>query len=435
MAAVCDTITLMSDTAAKTRSCRVCGLKNLTPVFSLGELCVSNFVDGPESPANKEKFPLELMLCNVSDGGCGLLQLNETVSHEAMYRNYWYRSGINKTMTDELNGIAHIMENMANVHAGDYVLDIGTNDGTLLRAYSDPGLQRIGFEPANNLGQYNSKGTTKVFNDFFSAARWEKEFADAHAKSITAIAMFYDLEDPNSFVSDVAKILDPHGVFVIQQSYLPLMLATNEIGNICHEHLEYYSLLALENLLKRHNLEVFDVVLNDINGGSFRTYIRHTGAKIPGMRAGAAERLQDLRDSEIALGLNSRAPYDDFNKRVNAIRDTLKAFLKNEKAKGKKIYGYGASTKGNTLLQYFELGPDLIDVIAERNPDKWGKKTVGTLIPIISEEQARSEKPDYFLVLPWHFFPEFKEREREYLKGGGKFILPMPEFRIVGDEE
>lgn len=416
-------------------TCRLCGKGNLSPILSLGDLYVSDFL-GADDADRAFKASLELIFCNPQNGGCGLLQLKHTVSHEAMYRNYWYRSGMNQTMTDELNGIAKTMESMVDLAAGDFVIDIGANDGTLLRGYGVKGLQRIGYEPADNLEQYNSVGTTKVFKDFFNASVWKKEFSDKKAKVITAIAMFYDLEDPNAFVADIAKILDNEGVFVVQQSYLPLMLSTNEIGNICHEHLEYYSLLSMENLMKRHGLEIFDVELNDINGGSFRTYIRHIGGgKGTHDPARASERVAAMRVSEATLGLDTTAPYEAFVKRIDDIRDKCVAFLKEEKAKGKKVYGYGASTKGNTLLQYFGIGPDLVVAIAERNKDKWGKKTVGTNIPIISEEEARAAKPDYFLILPWHFLREFHSRETEFFDGGGKFIVPMPDFEIHGHQQ
>ncbi len=412
------------------KTCRVCGAGSLTPIFSLGLLYVSDFVDGHDK--EHEKIPLELILCNERDGGCGLLQLKHTVPHESMYRNYWYRSGINKTMTDELQDIARTTEKMANLKSGDYVIDIGANDGTLLRGFTTQGIHRIGFEPANNLEQYNTVGTEKVFHDFFGARAWNESYGKAKAKIITAIAMFYDLEDPNSFVADIAASLDDEGICVIQQSYLPLMLKTNEIGNICHEHLEYYSLLSMENLFSRHNLEVCDVMINDINGGSFRTYIRHKekGTTLH-LEPGAAERLSNMRASEKTLGLDDRQVYEAFVGRVNEIKNKLMKFLNDEKAKGKKIYGYGASTKGNTLLQFFNIGSDLITAIAERNPDKWGKKTIGTLIPIVSEEEARAAQPDYFFVLPWHFIDEFVEREVEFRKRGGKFIVPLPEFKII----
>lgn len=412
-------------------TCRVCGFEKLTPIISLGDLYVSDFVDGIDE--RTKKFPLELVLCNKADGGCGLLQLKHSVSHEAMYRQYWYRSGMNQTMTNELIGIAERSAALARLASGDYVIDIGANDGTLLRGHKTQNLQLIGFEPAQNLREANSVGTTKIFNDFFNYETWINAFPGVKAKVITAIAMFYDLEDPNLFVSDVVKCLHDDGVFIIQQSYLPLMLSTNEVGNICHEHLEYYSLTSLESLLDRHNLEIFDVELNDINGGSFRTYVRHRGKgnniRVP---IGADLRVASLREYERQLGLGDRHVYEDFVKRVEDIKSKLVKFVKDEAAAGKKIYIYGASTKGNTVLQYFNLDNSLISAAVERNPDKWGKKTVGTLVPIISEEQARKEKPDYFLVLPWHFMKEFEEREKDFLDAGGKFIVPFPEFHIVG---
>lgn len=414
-------------------SCRICGFDQLTPIFSLGELYVSNFIDSPEQ--QKEiKASLELVLCNESNGGCGLLQLKHTVPQELMYQNYWYRSGMNKTMIDELHGIATKAESLLTLSAGDLVLDIGANDGTLLRGYKINGLNLIGFEPAQNLISYAVQGTTKIINDFFSFVAWKQEFGNVKSKVVTAIAMFYDLDDPNAFVADVARCLDKEGIFIIQMSYLPSMLYQNAFDNICHEHLEYYSLLSLENLLRRHGLEVFDVELNDVNGGSFRTYVKHVGEHIGiNIPLGAGERVKKLRAEELKLGLNNRKIYDEFARRVYDLRQRLCEFIRKEAARGKKIHVYGASTKGNTLLQFYGLDNRLIVAAAERNPDKWGRKTTGTLIPIISEEQARREKPDYFLVLPWHFMKEFRQREAEFLKNGGKFIVPLPEFRIVSE--
>lgn len=410
--------------------CRVCGRERLTPIFSLGDLYVSDFIDVNTSSSAKT-YPLDLVLCSAESGGCGLLQLAHTMPPDEMYRNYWYRSGVNRTMTEELAGIARAAEGLVPLSPGDIVVDIGANDGTLLRSYSHPDITRVGFEPAQNLIPYTSKGTSKVFNDLFSYRPFAQEFGQAKAKVITAIAMFYDLDDPNAFVSDVRSMLDPNGLFIIQMSYLPAMLSQNAFDNVCHEHIEYYSLASLENLLKRHDLEVFDVELNDVNGGSFRTYIRHNESSVGGDRQGREKRIDDLADLEKKLELDTTRPYEEFVARVTDIREKLRGFIISEVAKGKKVYVYGASTKGNTLLQYYGLDALLITAAAERNPMKWGKKTIGTNIPIISEEQARAEKPDYFLVLPWHFLPEFLDREASFREQGGKFIVPLPEFRVI----
>jgi NDP-4-keto-2,6-dideoxyhexose 3-C-methyltransferase len=412
--------------------CRVCGSSNLTGILSIGDLYVSDFLDQPDR-SKGIPAPLDLVLCNVKNGGCGLLQLKHTVSNEAMYRNYWYRSGINKTMTDELNGIAEKASIVANIKSKDFVIDIGANDGTLLRGYKVSGLNTIGFEPARNLVQFNSEGTTKIIVDFFNHQAWQKEFVGEKAKVITAIGMFYDLDDPNSFVADVTRCLHDEGLFIIQMMYLPSFLKRNAFDGICHEHLEYYSLCSLENLLKRHGLEVCDVEMREeINEGSLRIYVKKSGKGVAlKILDGAMERVVALRESENELGLNDKDVYEAFGTRIHEAKNKVVSFIKQEVASGKRVHGYAASTKGNTTLQFYDLNSNLIEAIADRNPKKYGKFTSGTLIPVISEEDSRTLKPDYYLILAWHFLPEFKKRELDYLKSGGKFIVPMPDFKIL----
>ena len=412
-------------------ACRVCGHGPLTDIISLGDLYVTNFVD-TATESEQVRSPLDVVLCDPATGGCGLLQLKHTFSADVMYRTYWYRSGINQTMRSELAGIAKKVEEIVPLAAGDAVVDIGSNDSTELRSYTVPGLKLIGFEPSKNLMQYAEPGVTKVINDYFTHAGWSAYAGNAKAKAITAIAMFYDLDDPNAFVADIVKCLDDEGLFVVQQNYLPFMLRRNVFDNISHEHLEYYSLTTFKRLLDRHGLELVDVESNDVNGGSMRTYIRHRGKGTTlRIAEGGAERVARILADEEKEGLNDRATYTAFAARIDAIREKLHAFIAGEVAAGKRVYAYGASTRGNTLLQYCDLDHTLIVAAAERNPDKWGRKTVGTLIPIVSEEEARTAKPDYFLVLPWQFLDEFVKREAAYLSGGGKFIVPLPEFRVI----
>ena len=415
--------------------CRVCKSKDLVNVLSLGNLAVSDFVDDPVTELGI-KAPLELVLCDAKKGGCGLLQLRHTVSSEAMYRNYWYRSGINQTMTDELTDIASDAAKVANLKAGDYVIDIGANDGTLLRGYKVAGLNTVGFEPANNLHTYGKEGTTKIIVDFFNRSSWGAEFGQAKAKAITAIGMFYDLDDPNTFVADVYECLDDQGVFIIQMMYMPLAIKKNAFDGICHEHLEYYTMKSLENLLHRHGLEIFDVQMREeINEGSVRFYISKKASSIGKLKTNEANvRVSELRASEERMRLEVLSTYEALVQRIESARKSTLDFLKQEKAKGKKIHGYAASTKGNTTLQYYGINSELVEVIADRNPVKWGKYTVSSGIPVISEEDSRAQKPDYYFVLAWHFLPEFIEREKKFLEGGGKFIVPMPEFRVVGDQ-
>jgi hypothetical protein len=414
--------------------CRSCQSIKLIGVLSLGNLAVSNFVENPITQTGI-KAPLDLLLCDPVQGGCGLLQLRHSVSSELMYRNYWYRSGINRTMTDELVDIATNAVRVAELKPGDFVIDIGANDGTLLRGYDIQDLKTIGFEPAKNLCDYNVKGTTKIIADFFSHEEWSKAFGEAKAKVITAIGMFYDLDDPNSFLKDIGKCLDEKGVFIIQMMYMPFALKKNAFDGICHEHLEYYTMHSLEKLLARHGLEIFDLqTREEINEGSVRFFIRKNNALVGGINDAACKgRVEALRNDEKNLGLEDLTTYKVLANRIQAARQATLEFLKQEKEKGKKIHGYAASTKGNTTLQYYGITTELIEAIADRNQTKWGKYTVATGIPIISEEESRNQNPDYYFVLAWHFLPEFLQREQAFLKAGGKFIVSMPEFMVIGD--
>jgi NDP-4-keto-2,6-dideoxyhexose 3-C-methyltransferase len=412
-------------------TCRVCE-GPFEPVLSLGEQYVSNFLS-PEQP-DSFKAPLELVLC----ARCGLLQLRHTVPGEAMYQNYWYRSGTNQTMRTALADIGNSAEQLLELQPGDAVLDIGCNDGTLLSAYKTAGIYRIGFDPAENLAVFSRKVADRVINGFFASEEFQQDpdLKTRRPKIVTSIAMFYDLEDPNKFVSDIKKVMDPDGLWIVQMSYLPLMLKQNDFGNICHEHLEYYSLQSLEYLLKLHDFAVSDVQLNDVNGGSFRVFIRNRGANETVLgdaayRTQATERVNTLRAQEAKMGLSEAKTYREFAAWVERIKADVLRFISEQVHQGKTVAIYGASTKGNVMLQYFGLDHGLITAASERNPDKWGKVTVGTRIPIVSEEDARNSKPDYFLVLPWHFVDEFRDREKNYLLGGGRFIVPLPHFTLI----
>ncbi len=309
-------------------------------------------------------------------------------------------------------------------HARYTAIDIGANDGTLLRNYPKE-VFTIGIEPVKKFAGECETHANAVINDFFSYRSYLQKFGNKKAHIITAISCFYDMEDPNQFILDAKRILHEHGILVIQQNYLVSMLTNNAFDNIVHEHLEYYSLLSLEHLLHKHGLEVFDVELSDINGGSFRTYIAYKGTRK------VNKSVFRVRENEKKLQLHNKNVYKKFSERIKKNKQKLNTLIKNLTKKGKTIYVYGASTRGNTLLQYFDLDNCVISAAVERNPEKWGKKIASLSIPIISEDQARKEKPDYMLVLPWFFREEFLEREKDYLRSGGHFIFPLPKVEIL----
>jgi hypothetical protein len=403
-------------------------------VIDLGDQCIAGaFADPGGADPVKRLVPLELVRCDMTadEDACGLIQTRHTVPSSILYRSYWYRSGVNRTMTENLHEIARAAEGLVGLSAGDLVVDIGCNDGTLLDGYETEGLDYLGFDPSD-VSRYAVKKGYEVINDFFARTPLAERYPDRKAKVITSIAMFYDLEDPGAFVRDVADSLAADGVWVMELHYLPLMLERNAFDAIVHEHLEYYSLAVLERLFAAAGLETVAAGVNDVNGGSIRLMIGHRGQLQP--LPEHTESIQDLRLREFELGLDAPDPYAKFAAGSEAVRDELSRLCRSLVAEGKSIHAYGASTKGNTILQYADLDSEVISHAADRNEDKWGSRTIRTNIPIVSEEESRALKPDYYLVLPWHFLDEFLERESAFLEAGGRFIVPLPRVHIVGPD-
>ena len=402
----------MKHKTKKVNYCLLCKNKKIKKVFSLGNLFVSNFVN--KNQINKGiKSPLTLMYCS----NCTLLQLSHIAPQEIMYKRfYWYRSGVTKIMRRALKDIYYSSLKYIKLKKNDVVLDIGANDGTLLK-YFGKNIKTIGCEPANNLISKLKKNCDFVLNDFWSYKKLNKLVNKNKLnkpKIITAIGMFYDLEDPNKFIRDSVLALDDKGIFIAQLMCLKSMIEKNDIGNICHEHIEFYSLKSLKYLFENNGLEIFKIEENDINGGSYRIFCRK------------------FNKGSIALPKeNVLTSVKKFVKRANRNKQVTMNFIKKQIKKEKKIFLYGASTKGNTILQYYKLNNKIIPFAAERSPEKWKKYTVGTGIKIISEKEARKLKPDYFFVTPWGFIKEFIKREHSWLKKGGKFIVPFPKFKLI----
>jgi SAM-dependent methyltransferase len=410
------------------KTCRVCGSTALTKAVDLGEQYLQgSFVkEGKELPPLR-KVPLRLLRCDTSrdERACGLLQLEHSTPPEILYAAYWYRSGTNQTMRTHLEGIAREAAALAG-KPGARVFDIGCNDGTLLGYY--PGsYAKFGVDPSD-VAQ-GVKGAT-VVQDVFPSPRLAEVSKGERFDIVTSIAMFYDLEAPVAFARAVADVLGPDGVWVIELAYLPTMLDNNSYDTICHEHLEYYSLAVLERIVREAGLRVFRVALNEVNGGSIRCCITHAA----NAKHGSTEDrrgVSGLREAEFERQLDTDEPYRAFQRRVDQHRDELGGLVRKLKRDGKRIHIYGASTKGNTILQWCGIDNSMIECAADRNPEKHGARTLGTDIPIVSEEESRAMRPDYYLVLPWHFRAEFLEREKAMLERGCGLIFPLPKVEIV----
>ena len=401
-------------------------------LFSLGKLYVSDFIDEDhESRAGKHDMTL------VIDERYGSVRFKTVTPIHSMYGKYWYRSGINNTMKHELKSIVDSINQVHKLKDGDLWLDIACNDGTLL-SYVDPKIKRLGIDPSeDSFVEESSKVADCIVQDYFTYDSYNNSiFSNRKANVVTCIAMFYDLDEPVEFLKDIYSIMDDDGLFVMQMSYTPLMLKQLAFDNICHEHVYYWSLSTIQKVINDANMKIVDCQLNDVNGGSFRLYIKKNNCNIKTFNTAPNRdvcniRVESILKWEESCGVDKPMVWLDFYNKINALKTQTVNFIKAEKAKGKTICGYGASTKGNTLLQWFGLDNTLIDAIAERSPYKFGLKTIGTNIPILSEEEVRAMNPDYMLVLPWHFISEFVQREDEYLTNGGKFIVPCPKFEII----
>jgi hypothetical protein len=402
--------------------CRISDSTNLINVLSLGNQYLTGVF--PKSIEDEVTIgPVDLVWCPES----GLLQMKQSYRLDEMYGdNYGYRSGLNASMVKHLQRKIRILENQVKLGDEDLVIDIGSNDATSLKAYAGK-FKKVGIDPTGlKFKEFYTPDITLI-PDFFTAEKFKKIFPSQKAKVITSIAMFYDLEDPVAFVADIFSCLSDDGLWHFEQSYMPAMLRTNSYDTICHEHLEFYSLRVVKNILESCGLRIVDVEMNSINGGSFAVSACKELAPYKSNRVV----IDWILSKEDDYGLDTIKPYNEFALRVFQHRENLTDLIKSLVADGKKVFGYGASTKGNVLLQFCGFTKNEIPFIAEVNSEKFGTYTPGTLIPIISEEDAKSMKPDYFLVLPWHFKDSILSREEDYIANGGKFIFPLPEIEII----
>ncbi len=411
------------------KACRICGNPELASILNLGVQSLTG-VFPKTKRSGIASGPLELVKCMEGNGrdACGLVQLRHSNDSAEMYgENYGYRSGLNNSMVRHLNDIVSGILNLVTLRENDLIIDIGSNDATTLKMYPQGKYLFAGIDPTALKFKKYYTDNIRIIPSFFSADEVEREFGGKKAKVITSISMFYDLEEPMKFVADIHKTLADDGVWVFEQSYMPLMLERTAYDTICHEHLEYYGLKQVKWMLDRAGFKIIDIELNDTNGGSFKV----TAAKGPLSRP-ESPKVREILAKEERLSLDTLQPFLEFAKNITVHRAGLIAALLELKKQNKTVLGYGASTKGNVILQYCGFTAEDIPCIAEVNEDKFGSFTPGTLIPIVSEREAKALKPDYFLVLPWHFRENIIAREQDYLKGGGRLIFPLPKIEIAG---
>jgi hypothetical protein len=402
-------------------------INNTKELFSLGNICVSDFLKPEEVSNTIKKYELKMLL----EKDTGAVRLESQPPCSTMWGKYWYRSSINQSMKNELKKVVDSITSLKNKDGGTW-LDIACNDGTLL-SYVPSSYIKYGVDPADDSFKNESSKYGTIVQDYFSKSVLPPNFK---ADVITTIAMFYDISNPDKFVKDIYDTLEDNGVWVVQMSYTPLMIKQLAFDNICHEHMYYYSLFNIKTIFERNGFRILNCELNDVNGGSFRVYAVKDIANLKNFgnqqkRDVFQFNVNALLEYEKSLELDNPETWLQFYNEINELKEKTIQCLNNIKAEGKRVYGYGASTKGNTLLQYFGINSNLVERLVERSPYKFGLVASGSNIPIISEDEMRIDPPDYLLILPWHFINEFVEREKEFLKNGGKFIVPCPKFEII----
>lgn len=411
-------------TITKLKLCRICRSDSLIDVIKLGEqIITSRFpIYGDYSTP---KTDITLCMCKQ----CGLIQLKETTNPEELYEyEYGYRSSISNTMRNHLLEYQQEIISKVKLNDGDVVVDIGSNDSTMLQLYNK-NLRRIGVDPTGKqFKQYY--GEVELLPTYFTYENFVNEFGNIKCKMVSSISMFYDLPDPVQFAKDIHSVLEENGIWTCEQSYLLTMLKRNSIDTICHEHLEYYALHQIKEIADRSGFKILDVKFNECNGGSFRIFFAKREST---MYEENIDLINSILKEEIEYGIMNFQIYTDFMNNCDNEVKILKDFIDNVNANGQKAYVYGASTKGNCLLQYANLGEKEMKYAVERNPRKIGKMT-NTGIEIISEDKMRENPPEYLLVLPWHFRSEILVREKEFLDNGGQFIFPFPHFEIVSSK-
>ena len=414
------------------KKCKICGNTNLKKVLQLNEQYISaTFVkSNVNNKLTKIKTALTLVLCSKdkNENNCGLLQLSEITEPDLLYREYFYRSAISDTMRNDLKNVVDTVKSIVELEDNDVIIDIGSNDCTLLNFY-EKNFNLVGFEPARNIKFIDEGKKIKIFSNYFNSNDYVKNFKKK-AKVITSCAMFYDLSEPNQFVRDIEKILDDNGVWCVQISYLVSMLKYNNFYDICHEHLSYYSIESFEKLIKKNKLKIFYAQTNAVNGGSVRLFVCKSNCNIYDLPK-YTSKLKEIKQEEKKHNLNEVKTYTEFQKNITQIKNKTNIFVDKIIKSNQKVLALGASTKGNVLLQHFGLDKNKIPFISEKNPEKVGLKCLGSDIELISEEKARSLNPKAFIVLPWNFKDEIVKRESDYINDGGELMFPMPYPHVV----
>jgi len=408
----------------KLERCRICKNKKLEKILDLGEMPLANaFLDKNQLSQKEIFYPLRVVWCE----SCGLLQIDEIVPPEILFKNYIYVSGTSEALRKHFESLATEVVNSFKLNSESLVIDIGSNDGTLLKEFKKFGLKVLGVEPAVNIAKIAEENGVKTISNFFSVDIAKKIISkNEKADAITATNVFAHTDDLDDLLKGVSYLLKDDGVFVIEVPYLVDLLENVEFDTIYHEHLSYFAVCPLKRFFEERDFIIINIERIKIHGGTIRVFVSKKKS-----RYNINKNVNQLVSLEIKKGLNEVTAYRRFAELVEKLKEDLVGLLKKLKSENKKVIGYGAAAKGNTLLNYYHIGPELIEFIADLNPMKQNKFTPGTNIPVYSPEQIYKAKPDYMLILAWNFADEIMKQQHKFKEKGGKFVTPIPEVKVI----
>jgi SAM-dependent methyltransferase len=406
-------------------TCRLCGARDLQLVLRMAPTPPGDhYVTSDALGVPQESYPLDLAMC----GECGLAQLPDVVDPELLYRDYIYNTSISLGLVEHFDRYARSVLERTNVEPGSLVVDIGSNDGTLLRGFAKRGMRVLGIDPAREVARKACEGGIETIPTFFSstlAADLRQERGPASI--VTANNVFANVDDLDDLVDGIGKLLAPDGVFVFETGYFPDLVRQRIIDNIYQEHLSYYAVRPLQRFFPRHGMELVSIDHEPTKGGSIRGYVRLAGAPAGSFGPGA---LHDLEEKEAADGFQRPEALRRFAQGVEQLREELIDLVADCRAQGREVAGYGASVGVTTLLYYFDMGRALSFVVDD-NPVRHGRFTPGQHIPVLPSDALYERKPDDVLLLAWRYAEPILGRHQGYRQAGGRFIVPLPEINVV----
>ena len=404
-------------------ACRSCGRPDLELVLSLGRTPLSNaLLTDNQLNEPEPTYPLELAFCS----GCSLVQITETVPPEKLFRDYPYFSSFSDTMVQHAAAVVERVVESRSLDAKSLAVEIASNDGYLLQHYKRIGIPVLGIEPALNVAQVAREAGIRTITDFFGLETAEQLVAHGErADVIHANNVLAHVPDLNGFVRGLRLLLKPEGVAIIEVPYVKDLIDRCEFDTIYHEHLSYFSLTALNALFARHGLQICDVKRLQIHGGSIRIFVEIDKGKA------VSGNVSEILDEENRWGVNGIEFYQDFARGVAQLKTSLRDLVFSLKRQHQRLAAYGAAAKGSTLLNYFEIGSSILDFVVDRSTYKQGHYMPGVRLPISAPTRLLEEMPSYVLLLTWNFEEEILRQQAEYRRRGGKFIIPIPEVRVV----